>query len=290
MLSRAAHQMRVGWSVGLTGRHAVLRRGGLGLVGGVLLTVMILMAAVAPLITVAPNFQTAQILASPGGDHWLGTDHLGRDMFSRMVWGSRTTFLVAGLAVTLGVSVGTIAGLLSGYYRGGTDAVVQRVVDALIAFPGLVLAMAAIAAFSANKLTISLTVGFVLSPGVARIVRGATLATMSHDFIEAAVALGASNRRIMFQHVLPNVTAPIIVASTVLIGVGVLIESSLSFLGFGLPPPDPTWGQMLSGPGRVYMLSQPWLAVLPGIAITLTVLCANLFGDSLRDVLDPRLR
>ena len=248
------------------------------------------MAVAAPLITTDPNFQTAELLAGPGRDHVLGTDNLGRDMFSRLVWGSRTTLMVATLAVSVGISIGAVAGLLSGYYRGSTDMVIQRIVDATHAFPGLILAMAAIAAFSANTLSISLTVGFVLSPGVARIVRGSTLATAAQDFVLAAVALGASNRRVMLQHILPNVTAPIIVSATVLIGAAVLIESSLSFLGFGLPPPDPTWGQMLSGPGRVYMLSQPWLAVMPGVAISLTVLSANLFGDSLRDVLDPRLR
>jgi peptide/nickel transport system permease protein len=194
------------------------------------------------------------------------------------------------LAVSIGISIGTTAGLISGYYRGIVDAVIQRFVDSVIAFPGLVLAMAVIGAFNASMLTISFTVGFVLSPGVARIVRGATLSTMALDFVQAAESLGATNFRIIVRHVLPSILAPIIVSATVLIGAGVMVESSLSFLGFGLPPPDPTWGQMLSGPGRVYMLSQPWLAVIPGLAITLTVLAANLFGDGLRDILDPRLR
>lgn len=287
---RLTQQIGADRSVRVARHRSMLRRAGIGLVGGVILVLMTLTAALAPLITSDPNFQTSEILVGPSAQHWLGTDHLGRDMLSRIVWGSRITLMVSILSVSVAVLFGTAAGLISGYYRGTPDIIIQRLVDTIIAFPGLVLAMATIAAFSANMLSISVTVGFVLSPGVARIVRGATLATASQDFVEAAVSLGASNRRVMLQHVLPNVLAPIIVTATVLIGAAVLIESSLSFLGFGLPPPDPTWGQMLSGPGRVYMLSQPWMGVLPGLAITMTVLSANLFGDSLRDILDPRLR
>lgn len=279
-----------------TGRQTVARyrslskRLGPGLFGGFLLLMIVLLALAAPLIAPSPNYQTADILASPNSEHWLGTDHLGRDMFSRLIWGARTTLMVAVIAVSVGVVLGTVTGLISGYYGGVFDMVTQRAVDAIIAFPGLVLAMAAIAAFSANMASIALTVGFLMSPGVCRIVRGTTLSIKAQAYIEASVAIGASDRRIIFVHILPNVTAPIIVTATALVGGAVLIESSLSFLGFGLPPPDPTWGQMLSGPGRVYMLSQPWLAILPGAAITLTVLAANLFGDTLRDILDPRLR
>lgn len=266
----------------------LLRRGGYGLLGGILLLLFVLAASSAPWITLPPNYQTTEILAGPTGVHWLGTDHLGRDMFARLIWGARTTLTVASLAVAVAVTLGTVVGLASGYIEGLVDVLVQRVVDAMIAFPALVLAMAAIAAFEASFLTISITIGVVTSPGVSRVVRGATMAVRSQEFVGAARSIGASDLRIVIVHILPNVRAPIIVMATILLGGAVLVESSLSFLGFGLPPPDPTWGQMLSGPGRVYMVSQPWLAVLPGLAITLTVLAANLFGDSLRDILDPR--
>lgn len=271
------------------GYRRVLRRGGFGLIGGVILFVMAVVAIAAPWITVDPNYQTSTILSGPSFDHWFGTDHLGRDQFARIVWGSRVTLMVVVIAVGLSLTLGTFVGIVSGYFGGWFDVLFQRVVDTLIAFPGIVLAMAAIAAFQASLLTIAIVVGIIRFPNTSRVVRGATMSVRESEYVEAAQSMGATNTRILMRHILPNVRAPIIVMGTVLVGSIVLIESSLSFLGFGLPPPDPTWGQMLSGAGRVFMLTNPWMAIIPGTAITLIVLASNLFGDSLRDILDPRL-
>lgn len=261
-----------------------------GLAGGLFLLLLAVCAILAPLITQAPNQQTGEVLGAFSADHWLGTDHLGRDMLARIIWGSRATLLVSCLAVATALILGATVGVVSGYFGGLVDLLTQRIVDSIIAFPGLIIAMALIAVFDASILTISITIGVLLSPGIARLARGATIATSALDYVQAANVTGATQRRIIIRHIVPNVTAPLIVAATVAFGQAVLIESSLSFLGFGLPPPDPTWGQMLSGPGRIYMLSEPWMAVIPGVAITLTILAANLFGDTLRDVLDPRTR
>lgn len=271
------------------GRRRFFRRGGFGLIGGVILAVMAFAAIAAPWITVDPNYQTSTILSGPSAEHWLGTDHLGRDQFARIVWGSRVTLMVVGIAVGISLGVGTLVGIVSGYFGGLFDVLFQRVVDTLIAFPGIVLAMAAIAAFQASLLTIAIVVGIIRFPNTSRVVRGATMSVREYEYVEAARSMGATHTRILMRHVLPNVRAPIIVMATVLVGSIVLIESSLAFLGFGMPPPDPTWGQMLSGPGRVFMMTNPWMAIIPGVAITLVVMASNLFGDSLRDILDPRL-
>lgn len=261
-----------------------------GLFSGLILLALVFCALAAPLIAQPPNHQTAEILSGFSSEHWLGTDHLGRDMLGRIIWGSRATLLVSFLAVSTALVLGALVGIVSGYWGGLADLLAQRVVDSIIAFPGLIIAMALIAVFQASVLTISITIGILLSPGIARLARGSTMATASLDYIQAANVTGASQSRIILRHIIPNVTAPLIVAATVAFGQAVLIESSLSFLGFGLPPPNPTWGQMLSGPGRLYMLSEPWMAVIPGVAITVTILAANLFGDTLRDILDPRTR
>ena len=270
--------------------RTTVRRGGLGLIGGPLLVLMIAMALAAPLISSNPNFQTDEILAGPSAKYWFGTDNLGRDTFNRIVWGARSTLAVACGAVAVAALIGIVVGLLCGYLRGLFDAVTQRLVDAFMAFPALVFAMALIAAVQPGVLTLALTIGLIMSPGAIRVIRGATLSTSSLAFVEAARAVGASDVRIIVRHILPNTTAPLLVVASVQLGSAALVESSLSFLGLGIPPPDPTWGQMLSGSGRIYMLSQPWLTVFPGVAIMLTVLAANLFGDALRDILDPRLR
>lgn len=276
---------------GVMGRfRTTLRRGGLGLLGGPLLILLVSVAVLAPLISPNPNFQADEILTGPSTEHWFGTDNLGRDTFNRIVWGARSTLAVAFGAVVVAALIGVSVGLLSGYLRGLFDAVVQRLVDAFMAFPALVFAMALIAAVQPGMLTLALTIGLIMSPGAIRIIRGVTLSTSSLAFVEAARAVGASDARIILRHILPNTIAPLLVVASVQLGAAALVESSLSFLGLGIPPPDPTWGQMLSGSGRIYMLSQPWLTVFPGAAIMLTVLAANLFGDALRDILDPRLR
>lgn len=264
----------------------------LGAAGGVLVLLLVFTAIFAPVL--APYDPLKQDLTKgllpPGGKHLLGTDNIGRDILSRIIYGSQLS-LMAGLgAVALGVSAGMIIGLVSAYWMGKFDLILQRVMDSLQAFPLIVLALAIVAVMGASVINVIGALGFVLTPGFARVIRGSVLSVKENQYIEAARSLGASDLRIILQHILPNVTAPIIVLVSIYMGAAIIVEASLSFLGAGTPPPTPTWGGMLSGAGRMYFEIAPWLAVFPGVAISLAVLGFNLFGDALRDVLDPRLR
>jgi len=232
----------------------------------------------------------ADRLQGPSYQHLMGTDDYGRDVYSRIIWGSRTSLYVSLLAVALGTILGTIIGLTSGYFGGIYDLIMQRLMDSLMSIPGLVLAMVIMAALGTNINNVVLAIGIAIMPHHARIVRGATLSIKASPFIEAAHAIGSRNLRIQLVHILPNVTAPIIIMATAGLGSAILTESSLSFLGLGVPPPEPSWGRMLSGSARKYMETAPWLVIFPGLAISLAVLGFNLFGDSLRDWWDPKLR
>jgi peptide/nickel transport system permease protein len=216
----------------------------------------------------------------------LGTDPLGRDVLSRIIYGSRVSLIVGFASVILGTALGTALGLLSGYLQGRVDYVIQRAVDTTMAIPGLVLALAVVAVLGQSLTNVIL----VIAPGAARVVRGSVLALKQEAFIDAALAMGASAPRIIVRHVLPNVVAPILVIATVWLGNAIVIEAALSFLGLGTPPPTPTWGAMLSGEGRRNLETAPYLAIFPGIAISVVVLAFNMLGDAIRDVLDPRLR
>jgi peptide/nickel transport system permease protein len=267
------------------------RRKPLGAVGGLLILTMIAAAALAPLVPADPLAQNAaQRLKPPSARHWFGTDEAGRDIFSRVVWGSRTSLQVGVIAVAVGTAGGTLIGLLTGYVGGRVDMVVQRLMDSLMAFPALVLAMIIAAMFGRNISLVMVAIGIVLIPGTNRVVRGAVLGIKPNPFVEAARVLGASDARVLALHVFPNVLPSILILATAALGNAILIESSLSFVGLGTPPPQPSWGRMLSGAGRLYFETAPWMAVAPGMAITLGVLGFNLLGDALRDVWDPRLR
>ena len=264
----------------------------LGAAGGLLVVLLLFTAVLAPVL--APHDPYKQDLArgleSMSLEHLMGTDNLGRDMFSRIIYGAQIS-LVAGVgAVTLGVGAGTIIGLVSAYWMGKVDLILQRIMDSLLAFPLIVLALGIVAVLGASVLNVIWALAVVLTPGFARVIRGAVLTVKENQYVDAARALGASDLRIMVRHLLPNVTAPIIVLVSIYMGSAIIVEASLSFLGAGTPPPTPTWGGMLSGTGRLYFEVAPWLAIFPGVAISLAVLGFNLFGDALRDVLDPRLR
>lgn len=264
----------------------------LGAAGAFILLAFILIALFAPLIaTHDPNAQSlADRLQGPSYKYLMGTDDYGRDMFSRIIWGSRTSLYVSLLAVALASVMGTIIGLTCGYFGGKYDLIMQRIMDSMMSIPGLVMAMVIMAALGTHMNNVVLAIGIQSTPHLARIVRGATLAIKSSPFIEAAHAIGSRDLRIQLVHILPNVTAPIIIMATAGLGGAILVESSLSFLGMGVPPPDPSWGRMLSGSARKYMETAPWLVIFPGLAISLAVLGFNLFGDSLRDWWDPKLR
>ena len=283
------------WQLAVNGLATTLRlsrQKPLGVVSAGVILVVVVAAVLAD--QVAP-FTYSQIdvpsrLQAPSVHHLFGTDDLGRDVFSRVVYGARISLVVGIAAVALGVVHGGVWGLLSAYVGGKVDMVIQRVMDAILSVPLLVMGLVVVATLGASLVNVILAVAFVLTPRASRLVRGSVLSIKEEAYIESARALGCSSWRIVLVHILPNVTAPIIVLASVSLGAAITLEASLSFLGMGVPPPFPTWGGMLGGEGRVRMIEAPWLAIWPGVAITLTVLAFNLLGDATRDVLDPRLR
>jgi peptide/nickel transport system permease protein len=229
-------------------------------------------------------------LQPPSTKHWFGTDQLGRDMYSRIVYGARASLYVGFVGTLIGVAVGSLIGLVGGYFGGKVDMVLMRFTDAVQAFPGLILALAIVAALGPglNKAFIAIAITLLARP--ARVVRGSVLSAKATPWVEAAHTVGASDARIIFRHILPNVFAPIIVLASLVLGIAILIEATLSFLGLGVLPPTPAWGSMLNQASQGYFETHPYLAIFPGLAISLAVFAFNLFGDALRDVLDPRLR
>lgn len=258
--------------------------------GVVLLGIVVVCALFANVI--APYDPTAQdytaVAQSPSAQHLLGTDDLGRDVLSRIIYGSRVSLQVGAIAVSIAVLLGGTLGLLAGYVGGVTDDVIMRFVDAVQAFPGLILALALAAALGPGVGNVMIAVGFISAPAMARLTRGQTLSVREREFVAAAKVMGAPPRRIIARHVWPNVTAPIIVQATLLVATAIVTEASLSFLGVGVQPPTPSWGSMLRT-GSQYLEVAPWIALAPGVAIFLTVLAFNVLGDGLRTVLDPRL-
>ena len=227
-------------------------------------------------------------LKPPGPAHWLGTDEFGRDVLSRIMAGAATSVLVAVLTVTFAVAIGAMVGVITGYLRGWTDRIIMAVNGALQAFPGILLALAVMIVTGANKFGIVLALGFAYVPSVVRVVRGTVLSIREREYIEASRVIGNSELYSMARHVLPNSLAPVAVLATSMFGWVLLAESALSFLGLGVPPPAPTWGNLLAA-SRPYMENAAWLSIAPGICIALTLLGINLLGDALRDRLDPRM-
>src|SRR2546429_1433029 len=264
----------------------------LGAVSAALLAVIVLMAIFADVLApYDPLAAQPEIrLAAPSWAHPFGTDDIGRDVFSRVIHGSRISLWVGLLAVGIGTLAGTIIGLVSGYWEGRLDMILQRVMDALMTLPGLILALAIVSVLKPSTTNAMLAIAVVIIPGNSRIVRGAVLSAKQNRFVEAAQAIGCRDLRIIATHILPNVTAPILIIASIWLGNAILIEASLSYLGVGTQPPTPSWGLMLSSTGRAFMEQAPWLAIFPGLAISLAVFGFNLFGDTLRDAWDPKLR
>lgn len=236
----------------------------------------------------SPNEQhLTERLQRPSARHWFGTDDLGRDVFSRMLYGGRVSLRVGLLAVSISVIVGTLIGLTAGYFGGVVDAVLMRLVDIVLCFPTIFLILMVIAFLEPSLWNVMAVIGFTSWPGLARLVRGETLSLRERDFILAARGLGLSAPRILFVHLLPNLAAPILVSATLGVGGAILTESALSFLGLGVQPPIASWGNILTS-GKDYLHVAWWLSVFPGLSILTTVLALNLFGEGLRDVLDPR--
>lgn len=230
------------------------------------------------------------ILKPPSPAHWLGTDNLGRDILSRILHGARLTLTIGVGTLVISTVIGAAIALVSGYLGGFIDAVIQRLIDAWLAFPLIIFALVVLAGLGPGLWQTIAAVSVVSIPTTARVVRGSVIVEKQKMYVDAARAMGATTPRLVLHHVLPNVTAPILVIASLTMARAILTEASLSFLGLGVPPPAPAWGSMLSGASRLYMLAAPWMAIWPGLAISLAVLSWNLLGDTLRDLWDPRLR
>jgi peptide/nickel transport system permease protein len=269
-----------------------VRRKPLGAFGLALIVLLILTALGADLI--APYDPLAidsdAIMTAPSARHVMGTDRFGRDLLSRIVYGSRISLAVGVASIVVGTSIGTLLGLLSAHFEGTLDLVVQRFIDAKQAFPSVILATAILAAFGPGTQNVILAISIASLGSVARVVRSAALKEKQNLYIEAARAIGCGESRIMFGYLFPNILAPIIILATVGLGSAITLEASLSFLGLGPSEPTPSWGLMLTGGARQYITRAPWLFLFPGLAISLAVLGWNLLGDALRDIWDPRLR
>jgi ABC-type dipeptide/oligopeptide/nickel transport system permease subunit len=278
------------WPSSTRGFVRTLSQNRLNLFGAVLTVLLIVGAAIGPLLLADP-FATAPSdrFLPPSLAHWAGTDNLGRDQLARIALGLRLSIMVSVGAVALGLLIGVPLGLVAGYYGGVSDNLIMRVLDVFFAFPGLLLALAMIAALGSSTTNLVLTMGILFAPSLARVTRGPVLSIRQKEFVEAARALGVREHSIVRSHILPNVVAPIIVAATLQLSAAILIEASLGFLGLGINPPNPTLGGLISQ-SRTFMGQGPWMAILPGLAIALLVVGFNLVGDGLRDAVDPRLR
>lgn len=260
-------------------------------VGGVLLLALMVVAVLAPVVAprdplkISPQYG----LRPPGREFWFGTDQFGRDLFSRVVWGARISLRLGVIAVLIAVGAGVPLGLAAGYYGGKVDLAVMRMIDLMLAFPGILLALVIVTILGPGLNNVMLAVGIYGVPSYARVVRGSVLVVREQPFVEAARALGSPALRLVSQHVLPNVLAPIIVLSSLNVAGAILTSAALSFLGLGAQPPTPEWGALLNA-GRDWVRDAWWLTTFPGLAIMVTVLAINMLGDGLRDVLDPQLR
>jgi peptide/nickel transport system permease protein len=284
-----AEEPRTGWLAAITG---FTRQRPLGAIGAGIVLLMVVTAATAGFLAPYHPLDTdyAAMLAAPDAKHWLGTDAFGRDVFSRVIYGSRTALMVGLGASLLGATFGSLIGVASAYFGGRTDLIVQRIMDVFFAFPVIILALAVVAVLGTGAGNVILAIAVPMIPRCARVVRSSALAVREMPYVDAARAAGFGNARIILRHMLPNVMAPILIMATAFLGEAILLEASLSFLGLGVQEPTAAWGLMLRGAAVQFAESAPWMAIFPGLAITLAVFGFNLFGDSLRDALDPRLR
>ena len=269
-----------------------VRRQPLGTVGLVIVLVMFAAGAfaswIAPYDPEANDF--AAMMQAPSWEHLLGTDQLGRDIFSRLVFGARTALLVGFSSAVVGGIIGLVLGVTSAYFGGWFDLVFQRVLDVLMAFPLIILALAVVAVFGTGVTNVIIAITVPLVPRCGRVVRASALAVREVPYVDAARALGFSHARIVLRHMVPNVVAPFLILLSAFVGQAILAEASLSYLGLGVQEPVPAWGLMLQGGAEEYATTAPWIAIFPGLAIVLTVLGISLFGDALRDAIDPKLR
>ena len=280
---------RSGWASVVLGFS---RRRPLGAIGAAIVLLMLLVAMIAPWIApydpVAVDF--GAMLSPPGAKHWLGTDSFGRDVLSRLIYGSRTALFVGFGSALFGATAGAVLGVGSAYFGGKIDLYLQRLMDIFLSFPLIILALAIVAILGNTLPNLILAITIPMIPRCALVIRSSALAIREMPYVDAARASGFKHGRIIFRHMLPNVMAPYLIMMTAFLGQAILLEASLSFLGLGVQEPTPAWGLMLRGAAVEFAEAAPWMAIFPGIAISLAVFAFNLFGDSLRDALDPKLR
>ena len=264
----------------------------LGTLGGIITLIFLVTAIFTGFLAPYGMNETgvAPPLTPPSADYPLGSDQLGRDVLSRIIYGARVSVIVGLAATTLATFISTVIGLLSGYIGGSFDLLLQRIVDGWMSIPGLVLLIVAVTIVGPGMWQVIILLGFLFGIGGSRIVRGAVIGIKENLYVGAARAIGCTTTRMLTHHILPNIMAPVIILYTTRVPTMILVEASLSFLGLGIPPPDPSWGGMLSMEGRRFMLQSPWLAIWPGLALSIVVYGVNMFGDAVRDLLDPRLR
>ncbi len=269
-----------------------VRRWPLGAAGAAIILLMIFAAVFADWVAPYDPLQTSFLdsLKAPSSKFWMGTDSFGRDVFSRIIYGSRTALLVGFSASLIGATLGALFGVVSAYFGGVVDLILQRLMDLMLSFPIIILALVMVAVLGGGLLNLVLAISIPFIPSTARVIRASALAVREMPYIDAARAVGASDSRIIFRHMLPNVIAPYLIMLTAFQGQAILLEASLSFLGLGVAEPTAAWGLMLKGAAVEFAEKAPWMALFPGVAISLSVFAFNLLGDSLRDALDPRLR
>jgi len=270
----------------------LVREKPLGTVGAAIVLLLLVVGILADWLAPYGYNETwvGEKLAPPSADFWLGTDNVGRDLLSRIIYGARVSMFV-GLGVSaLATALNAVIGLVSGFLGGKTDLIIQRFVDAWMCFPALFLILTIMAVVGSGVVQVIIVLGVLYGIGGSRTIRSAVMGIKENVYVEAARAVGCPTWRILLRHILPNVMAPLIIIFSLLMGAAIIAEASISFLGYGIPPPIPSWGGMLSGTGRRFMLQAPWLALWPGLALAIVVYGINMFGDALRDLLDPRLR
>ncbi len=288
---RVAERKRHSWLVGFGIR--MVKEKPLGTLG-LIITLLLLLTGIFADFLAPYEMNKSQgvenFLMAPSAKFWMGTDNLGRDIFSRVIFGARISVIVGLAATALATAGAAVIGIMCGYLGGKFDLILQRFVDAWMCFPTLIMLMVIISVIGPGMGQVILVLGLHNAITCSRIIRGATMSTKENVYVEAARAIGCSTTRILTRHILPNVMAPIIILFSVLVPSMILAEASLSFLGFGIPPPTPSWGGMLTGSSRNYMFLAPWMALWPGVALAVTVYGINMFGDAVRDIVDPRLR
>lgn len=275
----------------MTSFFQLLRKSPTMMVGFVIVLMVVIVGVFAPWLAPKDPNTTSLFdrVKPPSKEYPFGTDNLGRDLLSRIIWGTRVSLQVGVISVSIGMALGVLLGVLAGYYGGRLDLVISAAMDLLLSFPAILLAIAMVAALGPGIVQVMVAVGISLVPNFARITRGSVLAIRSSEFVMASRGLGASNFWIITRHVLPNILTPIVVLATLNAAFAIIMEAGLSFLGIGVQPPDPTWGSILSE-GRSHIVSGPWISISSGVAISITVLGLNMLGDGLRDLLDPRMK